>query len=234
MALYRLNVEIGYDGRYTIARPAALPGCFSKALSKEEAVQAAPAAIEKFYSWLRSWGEEPEVPKDGITMEIAEEFTCSSDGSYEIGAYFATDGEPVYPAEIREFLRWMDFSRQDLLGLVYELPLEALDERPAEDRRTLREILEHVAGAEVWYLTRLDAPGTPSGRSVTSFPLEAFTRLRSTREYAVERLSLLTQIERSRPTFHRGEQWSARKIFRRFLEHENEHRMEIVARIGKV
>ncbi|MGH8104022.1 MAG: DinB family protein [bacterium] len=230
MGSYKLNVEVGYDGRYTMVRPSELPGCISKSRDHDAALDNAAGEIERHIQWFRAHAEDIEATSGAIQVEKAEEFICLNDGSYEVNAFFATDGEPVYPAEIRTFLRWMDYSRQDLIDLVRGVPYEALDSAPGHGKRSLREVLDHVAKAEFWYLTRLDAAGSPTFRRGEDFPLEPFLRLRTTREFAVERLTNLTAQERSRLTFHQGEQWSARKVFRRFLEHENEHRKEIASR----
>ncbi|MBI3287213.1 MAG: hypothetical protein HYZ68_04110, partial [Chloroflexi bacterium] len=47
------------------------------------------------------------------------------------------------------------------------------------------------------------------------------------REMAIDRLGSLDSQERTRVTLHAEEEWTARKIFRRILEHEWEHRQQI-------
>lgn len=128
-------------------------------------------------------------------------------------ARFASDREPPSDEEIEQALRWLTYSRRDLLELFEGLPPEALDRQATAGEWTLRTILQHVAGAEAWYLSRLDeeSPGNPSAT------------LEAVRNWAVVRLRQITGLERRRVNVHRGEEWTARKVLRRFLEHEQEH-----------
>ena len=50
-----------------------------------------------------------------------------------------------------------------------------------------------------------------------------FELIDEARRDALERMSRLTEQERTQITQHQGEHWTARKVFRRFLEHERQH-----------
>jgi uncharacterized damage-inducible protein DinB len=54
-----------------------------------------------------------------------------------------------------------------------------------------------------------------------------FPQVAAVRSWAYHRLSRLTEAELLRLTTHGDEKWSARKVLRRFLEHDREHTASI-------
>jgi hypothetical protein len=158
-----------------------------------------------------------EVIEEGaVEIEVAEETSAAASFPSRPGdqvAHFASDSEPPSDEEIERTLRWLTYSRRDLLGLFQRLPPEALDWQSDAGEWTLRTILHHVASSEAWYLSRLEeeSAGNPSAT------------LDAVRNWAIVRLRQLTGLERRRVNAHQGEEWTARKVLRRFLEHEQEH-----------
>ncbi|MDP2948794.1 MAG: type II toxin-antitoxin system HicB family antitoxin [Chloroflexota bacterium] len=229
MGRYRVNLEVGRDGS-CMAHVVELPGCIAMGATREETVAAAREAIARHLAWLRQHGE-PAPADDGIDVEVAE--TVSAAGSFpgtpgdQVG-FFASDREPPTDEEIERALRWAEYSRRDLLALFQDVPRQApstgsgqaLDWSPdlpagrqAAGPWTMRRILEHIASAEAFYVTRLDAEADRGPSSLLSVLRDAASR----------RLRSLSSEERATVRTPRGEPWSARKVLRRFLEHEHEH-----------
>jgi len=213
VARYRLNLEVGEDGS-CMAHVAELPGCIAIGGTREEAVERAREAVEGYVDWLRSRGEA--VEKGPVEVEVAQEVRV--DGRFpgspgDQVARFESDAGEATAAEVERALRWLGWSRGDLEALFEGVPYEELDWSPPGESWTLRAILTHVASAEAWYLRHLEP------EALRQLP----SALIATRRWAERRLREMTEEERSALRVHEGEEWTARKVLRRFLEHEREH-----------
>jgi uncharacterized damage-inducible protein DinB len=86
-----------------------------------------------------------------------------------------------------------------------------------------------VGNAEQWYISRLVPLETLPAEWKHDDEMSIFDHLAMVRRTAVARLRGLTEVERSEVfyprawTDHPDEPWTARKVLRRFLEHEREH-----------
>ncbi len=137
---------------------------------------------------------------------------------------YDSDRQPVTLAELDEFLSRMACSRADLLNLVHDLPEETLDREPSPGAWTIRQILHHLAEREQWYLTRFFGPEKLPRFHPTR---TLWQRLDAVRALAVDLLWSLSEDQRKTMLIVEGELWTARKVFRRFLEHEREHFFQI-------
>jgi hypothetical protein len=134
---------------------------------------------------------------------------------------------------MERYFHLMGYVRADMLALVRDLPDDVLDWEPHPESFTIRGLLRHVGNAEKWYVSRLVDLETlpPEWSHDESLPVLEF--LEMTRRTAIDQLQQLTQAERSGVfyTAHRawepGEPWTARKVLRRFLEHEQEHTNQV-------
>jgi predicted RNase H-like HicB family nuclease/uncharacterized damage-inducible protein DinB len=214
MSRYHVNLEVGSDGS-CMARVIELPGCFAIGPNREQTLDRVRSAIASHVDFLKRHGEQIEggAAEIEVAQEANVEMTIDTASEMASVACFASDGDAPSDEEIERALRWLTYSRRDLLGLFEGLPPGALDRPAAGGEWTLRTILHHVASSEAWYLSRLEeeSPGNPSAT------------LEAVRNWAIVRLRQLTGLERRRVNVHRGEKWTARKVLRRFLEHEQEH-----------
>ena len=214
---YDVYLIVMRDGR-THAHVPALVGCNWRGATPEEALDRAPAAIEAHLAWLRRHDLPAPAEGEPVACRPVEQRSTVRGGG--LVGFFESDRGPVAAGEVREFLHLMDCSRQDLLALTRDLPDEVLDWEPAPGSWSIRQILQHVANAERWYLARIlaseDLPRLKRSRTV-------WERLEKVRALAVERLSGLSEIQRTATVVTDGEMWTARKVFRRFIEHEREH-----------
>ena len=224
----RLYLEVGsaeHEGGSCLAWVLDLPGCVTYRASLEEAIARAPEIVQQYLGWLRGHGES--VPERAeIDPEPAEIFQVSFLGNYEINAIFGPDFGAPSNEELERCLRWMRYSREDLWELICGLSKEALDAEVRSGRPTIREVLQHVAGVEEWYISRLELD--PSQVAAPSAGNEdVFEQLQEVRAWAVERLQNLPAEQRKRITVHAGEVWTLKKVLRRFLYHEAYHRRQI-------
>jgi len=145
----------------------------------------------------------------------------AASGSGSRVALLKADVLPIDRDELEEYFRRMNYSRKDLLELVSTVPDDILSFHPDRRQRTIREILQHIAGAEQWYVTRLlKIPRFPPQKT----PLQ---RLQLVRDTAYAYLSQQNLQLSARVVEKAGESWTLRKVLRRFLEHEREHILEI-------
>jgi predicted RNase H-like HicB family nuclease/uncharacterized damage-inducible protein DinB len=233
MSHYPVYLEIADDGR-CMAHVLDLPGCVVRAPARDEALSQLPGAIRDYHVWLRRHGELAPPVDEPIEVEVAGE--SSGIGPFDrrsAAALFLPEQQPITLDEMERYFYLMGYNRADLLALVRDLPDDVLDWQPHPESFTIRGLLRHVGNAEKWYVSRLvDLEGlSPEWSHDESLPILEF--LEMTRRTAIGQLQHLTQAERSGVfyTAHRawepGEPWTARKVLRRFLEHEQEHTNQV-------
>ena len=152
---YKAYLEVRDDGR-AMGHVLALPGCFAKASSEEEARARLPQTIREYWAWLDCHGEKVPSHDEGIVVEVAE--VVPSDAGFVSGdkvALFGPDREAPTERELEIYLRRMEYSRQDLLELAQRIPGRLMNAVPGEGQRTIRQTLQHIARAEWWYLSRI-------------------------------------------------------------------------------
>jgi predicted RNase H-like HicB family nuclease/uncharacterized damage-inducible protein DinB len=230
MPMYALHVESGPQRKTTMAHVLRMPGAISFARTTDEAVAEAPEAIRNYLRYLKRHGEKVD-PKAEIRTRVAEHVT---EGGFISTMFFTPDLEPVTPAEVARWTRWLEWSRADLLKLVDGLTPKALEAKPATGR-SIRAILEHVVDADRSYLYSVvgtvKSVGDPTNAALRG-DLDLKLGLRQERAAAVECLRALTPAELRVVKGRRSGTRTTRRAFRRMLEHEWEHRQEIAARLG--
>jgi hypothetical protein len=143
-------------------------------------------------------------------------------------ATFGPDREPLLPGEVPAMLELLAESRRRLLAWrpILETAPDAgelLSFRSSPHRKTVAEQLMHVANAERWYLVRIqpELPRLPDSRT----PWE---RLDAVRGLVVHTLARLSPAQLAAQHEVDGELWTARKVVRRLMYHEQFHRDTIV------
>lgn len=233
MGCYRIFLE-SEDGGLCMAHVPDLPGCTVRARSRDEALLQLPGAIAEYFHWLRSHGERVAAGDELVEIEVAGE--SAGFGPFNPGdaaALFPPDQDPLMAEHMQRCLRLMAYSRADLLDLVLGLPDDLLDWSPTSESFSLRRILRHVGNAEEWYVSRIVPPEALPAEWEHDEDLPLFEFLEMERRTCVAGLRALTAEQQegvflpSRWTAHPEEPWTARKVLRRFLEHEREHRDQV-------
>jgi predicted RNase H-like HicB family nuclease len=230
----KLYLEVDSSG-HAMAHALDLVGCFDYGLSKDEAVAKMPETVREYLAWTRRHGE-PLTVLEPISVEVMETVrgTCPRN-SGDAAALFKPEKQAVTEEMIATTIRRMGYAREDLLELVRGLPDEVMDWKREERMRSIREILTHVARCDWRYVTRLTDEDPPASEP----PGDVFLFLKQYRESAVKRLLGLPEKLRAgvyhpkKNTKHPEEPWSARKVIRRYVEHEREHIDNITQRLAE-
>jgi predicted RNase H-like HicB family nuclease/uncharacterized damage-inducible protein DinB len=228
---YTLYLESGPQRKKTLAHVLDLLGCVVQGDTTDEAVAATPDAIRAYLGYLRRHGEKVD-PNEKIEMRVAEHNTA---GMFSGQAIWPQDLKPLAPAALARYLRWLEWSRADLLALVKGIDDKGLRAKPPKGR-SLRDILLHVLGADKSYVYALVGPLKPMGEPSNAAErgdLDLRIALTEARARAIARLEMLTPVERTRVRTSGQSTYSAYRVIRRMLEHEWEHRSEIAARLGR-
>ncbi len=217
MARYRACLEVG-NGGACMAHVPELLGCFAVGSTREEALERLRDAISEYLAWLAKHREAPALSAESERVEIEVVEQVSTAGGYPPEAsgpvaLFAADQEPISYHDLQTAVRLMEHARRDLLEFLRDVPDGLLHWRPAPDEPSIDETLLHMAQVEASFLARLEEESQQP----------PFAQLTAVRSWAYHRLSRLTEAELSRLTTHGSEKWSARKVLRRFLEHDREH-----------
>lgn len=213
-------------------------GCIWIAPTRELAAAAAAAEISRFQTWLRLHGEAHDrpreaagsVPDQAVEIVEAQEVENFGQSGAAVG-FFGPDLAPATNDDILTAVRRLGYARRDLLETVAGLPAAALDWKPPGGKRTVRENLYHVRNCHGWYLTRILGRTAVETLLPEPWPEDPFDSLEWVIRRATEALLALPEglrqgaLRADRPP----ESWTARKMLRRFVEHEREH-VEVVRR----
>jgi len=229
--VYALYLESGPQHKETLAHVLDLLGCVVQGDTTDEAVAATPETIRAYLSYLRRHGEKVD-PGTKIETRIAEHNT---EGLFLGQAIWPQDLKPLAPAALAQYLRWLDWSRADLLSSTKKIDEKGLRAKPPKGR-SLRDILLHVLDADKSYVYALVGPLKAMGEPTNAADrgeLDLRVALKEARAVAIDRLTTLTPAERARVRKSGQSTYSAYRVIRRMLEHEWEHRREIAARLGE-
>src|ERR1700694_960405 len=231
MTTYALYLESGPQRKKTLLHVLDLLGGVVQGDMTDAAVAAAPDAIRAYRRFLERHGEKLDGASK-IENRLAEHNT---EGLFSGQAIWPQDLKPLAPAALVRYLRWLDWSRADLLALVKGIDDKDLRAKPAKGR-SLRDILLHVLGADKSYVYALVGPLKAMGESshgAERGDLDLRIALKEARAAAIDRLKTLTPAERAKVRKAGQSTYSAYRVIRRMLEHEWEHRREIAARLGR-
>jgi predicted RNase H-like HicB family nuclease/uncharacterized damage-inducible protein DinB len=228
---FALYLESGPQRKKTLVHVLDLLGCVVQGDTTDEAVAATPDAIAAYRHFLHRHGEKLDEASK-IETRIAQHNT---EGLFSGQALWPQDLKPLAPASLTRYLRWLDWSRADLLGLVKGIDEKTLRAKPTKGR-SLRDILLHVLGADKAYVYGLVGPLKAMGEPTNAADrgdLDLRIALQEARAAAIDRLKTLTPAERARVRKAGQSTYSAQRVIRRMLEHEWEHRREMAARLGR-
>jgi len=229
--MYALYLESGPQRKKTLAHVLDLLGCVVQGDTTDAAVAATPDTIRAYRQYLQRHDEKLDASTK-IETRIAQHNT---EGLFSGQAIWPQDLKPLAPAALARYLRWLDWSRADLLGLTKQIDEKGVRAKPPKGR-SLRDILLHVLDADKSYVYGLVGPLKPMGEPTNAADrgdLDLRIALKEARAAAIDRLKTLTPAERARVRKSGQSTYSAHRVIRRMLEHEWEHRREIATRLGR-
>jgi predicted RNase H-like HicB family nuclease len=221
-----------------------LPGTITKANSREDLLQNLESELNEYILWLKHYNEEISISPTERIIIREELFDIPQLGeSGGTVALFDFDQQAITSERLRYYLKLMEYSRQSLLELIGEVPLEKLSDPLPDSDRTLIQVLTHISNAEEWYKSRL---GPEADILYEKYVGMAIVRL--DKKPVLERLELVRRgcihvlkdlvVQKGARIFTRDaftnypeEQWTSHKVLRRFIEHEREHYYSIKKRI---
>jgi len=222
---YRLGVE-DVEPEHYVAWALDLPGCFSSARSEADALARAPERIAAYCAWLAGHDSTLPVASGPFGVQVVETFRAfasEDEPDYLVNAFFEDDRRPLGYWDVAVGLRLLQWTREDLLHVVQTMPAERLRQPiDGEVRGSISGILEHIVGAENWYLGHLDL-----ALDRTDLPDDLLARLALGRAHTRAQLPAL--IGSQRLTTRHNEIWSGRKVLRRALWHERDHTQQIAS-----
>jgi hypothetical protein len=220
---YRIAVE-DMEPDHWIAWVLDLPGCYSSAHTSAKAISQVPYNISRYFSWVSSYESDIVIPREVIKIDVIESFKSfirPEDPNYIVNAFFEDDKHPLGYWDVVIGQRLLDWSRSELIKVIQNLDEEKLNlPIPNEVRGTIAGIIDHIAGAENWYFSMLDL--SIKRTELSEKPQEKLVQVRKNTKSQLWKLIGDTQIAENR-----GEMWSARKILRRTLWHEQDHTQHI-------
>lgn len=205
-----LGLEEGADGA-VMAHALDLPGCAAAGATPEGAIAALQPVL---FAWLRALFAAGEpVPAAGAELELAVDEWIRTDARVAAGesaAAFAADLAPLGADEAGRGLRRLGHLRGRLLARLRRRPEAILDAETAGGM-TARRVLEELARAQWWTLSRLGSS------PMAEVPEATLARLDTAMALVVDRLTALDDDARGRPLEIDGEEWTPRKVLRRLL-----------------
>jgi uncharacterized damage-inducible protein DinB len=221
-----------------MAHVAELPGCFAVGSTASKAVAAMPKAIADFLLWLRRHGE-PLVPEAYVSRPSTADLYVAevrSGGAPTMAgdraSMFDYDLVAWDDAKLERTLRWLGYSRAQLLAKIQGLTEEDMRTRLIAPHRTLKDTLWHVANAEYGYINRVTGPLEGIEPVTETEPSDVRQRLAIVRDILVRRARAVPPEKRGEVIYpvwaaRPDEPWTLQKALRRALEHELEHLAEI-------
>ncbi len=199
---YHVYLEPDDDAGY-LAHVPELIGCAARGKTPDETLARTREAIAAIRAVQRKHGGAVPPADEVIEFDVTE----------TQGATLPSDWTPFRDAELEDLWERAAFARQELLDALNGMPTHALEYKPNENAWTIRNILAHVAQADLYFASRLEEGGLR----------EMIWRLSATRALLLQHLQALPAAQRDHATQHGGEDWTPRKVARRMLEHEQEH-----------
>ncbi len=227
--LISIGLELNNEGR-ALAWALDFPGCFAYGAEGPDAVIALARELAAYEDWIARHAGAQVLQLGDFDLRIVgtwEVYTIDDaynlvEGGYAVNAWFRQDWKPLAGSEIERGLDLLRWSREDFLRVLSGIGEEQLDRQRPGERWSIRGIAKHVANAEWWYLDRL---GLAEGGK-ESLPRDTVERLAWVRE----RLNAALPALKGRELVlgKEGEFWSPRKLLRRALWHELDHRRHIM------
>lgn len=203
-----------------------LPGAFVRGPSEEEAVSKAQGEAESYLRWLGQ--KRAQSPRVRIVQTLQCRLTVE-DADCEI--LLADDKQQMSDQEFRLLAELAKYSGITFNTLFDSAKLKDwVDEARirttfyGQNKKTIREIFDHVKQTQCFYISR-------TGLSLNENREEPFMRMR---DLSLETLaSLFRKSEKSKIYTLDGEDWTLKKILRRFIWHDRIHGKAIVRILEK-
>ena len=202
-----------HNGNDSILYANSFVGAFARGASKEEAILKMPQEIRRYQLWLG------ETPLDNYSVEIIQEKESVlqiSDADSDV--LFTTEERPL-TAEEYQYLKSLAMkSAEDFYALYLSFPDKHKSVLPYRKTfygsvpRTAEEMYQHTKNVNEYYFSEVGAEAD-NGGTIVSCRSKGFEALESNTGYL--------SLEPIAGSY--DEQWSVRKVLRRFIWHDRIH-----------
>jgi len=232
---YPLCLESGPKMKTTMVHVLDLLGCVANGPTTEAALEAAPVEIKEYLRFLGRHGEDVDADAPFTTSIAAHVMEGSFIGQGDPAPGFAPDFEPLTPEDESTYRHRFQWLGEEILSLIERMPETQLAAQPSKGRLP-RDIVTHIANSEPEYF-RASGIGKPEGVKDALQAIEGAQagalgpRLAHFWQLLDAQLARITPEVRTAQV-QRGEKlWTARRGFRRALEHPWEHLREVQRRL---
>ena len=208
-----INCVWEHNGNDTLLYAVDFPGAFTRGADLQTAVEKMPEEIRSYAVWAGiSLSEE-------VTVSVAEDVNsalqiCNADSD----ALFASEKDPLTKAEYQHLKDLALKSAEDFLSLYHSIPDP--EYRPYPVRRTFygpvpgtaKEMYEHTKNVNSYYFAEIEVDADNSG-SIADCRRRGFEKLEKHTDY----------LSNSVFEGSYGEDWTLRKVLRRFIWHDRIH-----------
>ena len=209
----KINCVWEHNGNDSLLYANNYAGAFTRGASKEEAILKMPEEIRRFQLW------QNQTPSEDYEIEIVQEKESDlqiRDADSDV--LFTTEARPLTAEEYR-FLKSLALkSAADFYSLYHSFPDKHKSALPCRKTfyglvpRTAEEMYQHTKNVNEYYFSEVGARADNEGTIV------------SCRERGFEALESITDfLSLEAVTGSYDEQWSVRKVLRRFLWHDRIH-----------
>jgi uncharacterized damage-inducible protein DinB/predicted RNase H-like HicB family nuclease len=227
---YHLLIESGPQKKRTFATVVNLPGCVFNGPTTGETIAGAEGAIREYLRFLARHGER--VDADEVIEVVVDRHTIDSKW-VGFGLEVESDIAPLSREELEQQLQWATWMRDELLEVLDEVSDEEFGRKPAKGR-PIRQITEHIFGAEYGYVRRFGkiegVKGPGNVETMTRDELMAW--MGYVRGCEFDRLRALTDTELSEVDEAGARVKTVRRYMRHVLDHQWEHLVEIRSRLA--
>ncbi len=198
-----------------------LPGCFSSAPTPQDALKAAPLAIETYFRWLKE-NNIVIVEEDINPIEVVLSERLSSSGNAS-GPLFNADLAAPDDLEIDNALNVAATARALIIEMVANVPEHLYEHAPTPKSWSLTQHLRHIMENEILYVSRLSnqprSEQSAPSMSTDEISMKIFENAMDSEILLRE----LTPAQRTQVFVHDGESWTPAKVLRRMTQHLREH-----------
>ena len=209
----KINCVWEHNGDDSILYASNFVGAFTRGASKEEAILKMPEEIRRYQLWLG------ETPLDNYDVEIVQEKESDlqiRDADSDV--LFTTEERPLTAEEYKYFKSLAMRSAENFYALYLSFPDKHKSVLPYRRTfygsvpRTAEEMYQHTKNINEYYFSEVGAEADNEG-TIVSCRATGFESLESNTGYL--------SLEPIAGSY--DEQWSVRKVLRRFIWHDRIH-----------
>ena len=202
-----------HNGSDTLLYAANFPGAYTRGRSLKEAVEKMPAEIQSYLRW------KGEAVPENLQVTVVQDADCRLDiADADSDVLFDSEKEPLSQEEYATLKHWVLKSAADFLALYQAIPDQRVSTAPMRTTfygqvpRTAEEMYQHTKNVNAYYFGEIGVDADNEG-SILACRRRGFE--------ALERIPNFLEKPVLEGSY--GENWSLRKVLRRFLWHDRIH-----------